>query len=38
VAKKAAGILVDTVLPQLKKALCETHYPLSFLSNSAGTQ
>jgi hypothetical protein len=38
VAKKAAGILVDTVLPHLKKALCETHYPLSFLSNSAGTQ
>ena len=38
VAKNAAGILVDTVLPHLKKALCENPLPLSFLSNSAGTQ
>ena len=37
-AKNAAGILVDTVLPHLKKALCENPLPLSFLSNSAGTQ
>ena len=29
VAKNAAGILVDTVLPHLKKALCENPLPLS---------
>ena len=28
-AKNAAGILVDTVLPHLKKALCENPLPLS---------